>query len=94
MLRSPSRLLLVTTDPVLLSFVRAILIDAGIDGQFADQFTSAIEGSLPIFPRRVLVAADAWHRAKRALVDAGLGPEIEPDPDDAGDIPLRDGGRE
>ena len=70
------RLLLVTTDHVLLSFVAAVLADAGIAAQIADQFTSAIEGSLAIFPRRVLVPTDAWHRARRALSEAGLAGEL------------------
>ena len=73
------RLLLIITDHVLLSFIRVVLADAGIEAQFTDQYTNAIEGSLAIFPRRVLVTADAWHRARRALTDAGLDNELATD---------------
>jgi hypothetical protein len=37
---------------------------------------SAVEGSLPFLPRRVLVAADAAPRARSALVEAGLDAEL------------------
>ena len=73
------RLLLVTTDPVLLSFARAVLKDAGIAVEVADQYTCAVEGALAIFPRRMLVPEAAWHRARRAMIDAGLEQEMQPD---------------
>ena len=73
------RAVLLTTDPVLLGFARVVLADSGITALLADQYTSAIEGSLGIFPRRLLVPADAWHRARRALEDAGLEAELVPD---------------
>jgi Putative prokaryotic signal transducing protein len=76
------RPVLLTTDPVLLSFARAVLADSGIDVMIADQFTSAIEGSLGIFPRRLLVPDEAWHRARTALKQADLGHELVPDPDE------------
>ena len=73
------RAVLLTTDPVLLGFARVVLADSGITATLADQYTSAIEGSLGIFPRRLLVPADAWHRARRALEDAGLAADLVPD---------------
>ncbi len=76
------RPVLLTTDPVLLSFAHAVLADSGIAATIADQFTSAIEGSLGIFPRRLLVPAEAWHRARAALTQAGLAHELVPDPDE------------
>jgi hypothetical protein len=76
------RAVLLTTDPVLLSFARAVLADSGIDAMIADQFTSAIEGSVGIFPRRLLVPSTAWHRARTALTQAGLAHELAPDPDE------------
>ena len=75
------RAVLLTTDPVLLGFARVVLADSGITALLADQYTSAIEGSLGIFPRRLLVPADAWHRARRALEAAGLAAELVPDHD-------------
>ena len=71
------RLLLSTTDTVLISFARSVLADYGIVDLMADQYTSAIEGSLPIIPRRILVAPNDWHAARRALTEAGLGHELE-----------------
>ena len=75
------RLLLQTTDPVLLSFTRAVLADASIAVHVADQYVSAVEGALAIFPRRVHVTADTFLRARRALINAGLSAELASDPD-------------
>src|SRR5208283_2492072 len=68
--------LLRTNDLVLISRVEAILADSGIAVFLADQHMSALEGSLSFLPRRVLVAADAEVRARKALTEAGLGPEL------------------
>jgi hypothetical protein len=68
--------LLRTNDLVLISKVEAILTDSGIAVFLADQHMSALEGSLSFLPRRVLVAADAEARARKALTEAGLGPEL------------------
>ncbi len=68
--------LLRTNDLVLISRVEAILTDSGIAIFLADQHMSALEGSLSFLPRRVLIAADAEARARKALTEAGLGPEL------------------
>ncbi len=68
--------LLRTNNLVLISRVEAILTDSGIAVFLADQHMSALEGSLSFLPRRVLVAADAEARARKALTEAGLGPEL------------------
>ena len=68
--------LLRTNDPVLLSFVEALLTEAGIAHAVADRNMSVIEGSLGILPRRVLVAADELDAARGLLSDAGLGHEL------------------
>jgi Putative prokaryotic signal transducing protein len=68
--------LLRTNDPVLLSFAEAVLGDAGITVLVADRHTSIIEGSIGIFPRRMLVHADDIGRARVALVDAGLAKHL------------------
>jgi hypothetical protein len=67
------RELIQTNDTVLLSYVEALLRDAGIHAMVADGNMSVIEGSLGILPRRVLVGSDDWHEARGILVDAGLG---------------------
>lgn len=63
-------------DPVLLSFVEAILKEAGIDYLVADRNMSILEGSIGILARRVLVARDDAERARRLLEDAGVGNEL------------------
>ena len=73
------RLLLSTTDMVLISFVRSVLSDHGISDLMADQYMSVAEGSLPIIPRRILVADAQWDKARRVLKEAGLGHELAPE---------------
>lgn len=62
-----------SNDAVLLSFVGAILSDAGVTHQVADGNMSILEGSLGVLPRRVLVAEDEFAQACRILKDADLG---------------------
>jgi len=69
-----------TNDLVLISFVEALLRDAGIELWVADQNMSIIEGSLGILQRRVMVPADRLAQARRLLTDAGIGGELRPPP--------------
>ncbi|SDB29004.1 putative signal transducing protein [Bauldia litoralis] len=66
-----------TNDIVLISFVEALLRDAGIEVLVLDQNMSVIEGSLGVLPRRILVAADNLDQARRILTDADIGKELE-----------------
>jgi Putative prokaryotic signal transducing protein len=59
--------LLRTNDLVRLSWVQALLRDAGIDSLVLDQHTSLMEGSIGAIPRRLMVASRDAARA-RALV--------------------------
>lgn len=68
--------LLETNDIVLLSLVQALLEEADTDYVVLDQHMSVLEGSIGAIPRRVVVRADELNRAKRILVEAGLGKEI------------------
>ena len=68
-----------TNDLVLISYVEALLRDAGIDHFVADQVVSSVDGSIGIFPRRILVDADRIDAARRLMVDAGLGDELRPE---------------
>ena len=76
------REILRTNDPVVLSFASAVLSGEGIEALIADQHISALEGSIGIFPRRILVLPRDWSLARRYLADAGLRdwllPEHEP----------------
>lgn len=65
-----------TGDPVLVSFIEALLSEAGIRCLVADVNIGITEGSIGIFPRRVLVPSDDLARARRLLEDAGLTAEL------------------
>lgn len=65
-----------TNDSVLISFVEALLRDAVIPYHVADSNTSAVEGSISIFPRRVLVLRNDVPEARKLLTDAGLAAEL------------------
>jgi hypothetical protein len=67
-----------TNDPVVISFIEALMRDAGIEILVADQNMSIMEGSIGVLPRRVLVAEDDATAARRILRDAGVA-------DDTGD---------
>ena len=66
-----------TNDLVLISFVEALMRDAGIDILVLDQNMSVIEGSLGILPRRILVSEDRLDQARRILQSAGIGRELK-----------------
>ncbi len=67
-----------TNDMVLISFVDALLKEAGIDHFLADQNMSVIEGSLGVLPRRILVASEDLDAARRLLSEAGIADELRP----------------
>jgi hypothetical protein len=60
-----------SNDPVRLSFLTALLADAGIAAVVLDAHTSAIEGSIGAIPRRLMVATEDEPRALRVLAEAG-----------------------
>ena len=60
-----------SNDPVRLSFLQALLADAGIDAILLDAQTSAVEGSIGAIPRRLVVADRDASRAQRVLTEAG-----------------------
>jgi hypothetical protein len=66
-----------TNDLVLISYVEALLRDAGISALVVDQNMSVIEGSLGVLPRRVLVAEDDAGEARELLEAAGVGVELK-----------------
>ena len=72
------QILLRTNDPVLLSFVQALLREAGVSHHVADAHISVLEGSIGAFPRRVLVPDDDVAEARQLLHDAGLAAELMP----------------
>ena len=65
------RIVAATTDPVRLSFLLALLADAGIAAVVLDAHISAVEGGIGIFPRRIAVAEEDVDAAIRLLAEAG-----------------------
>lgn len=63
--------LLRTTDPVRLSWLVALLADAGIDAIVLDSYTSILEGSIGAIPRRLMVDTEDAAQAIRILREAG-----------------------
>ena len=68
-----------TNDAVLISAIGALLDGARIVHMVFDQNISVMEGSVGVFPRRILVGDDDVGAARRLLADAGLGHELRPD---------------
>ena len=60
-----------STDPVRISFLMALLRDAGIPCVLLDAHISALEGGIGAFPRRLVVAEDDLAQARRVLREAG-----------------------
>jgi hypothetical protein len=65
------RAVITSNDPVRLSFLTALLADAGIKAVLLDQYMSVAEGSIGAIPRRLMVAEEDFTRAKRVLAEAG-----------------------
>lgn len=67
---------LMTNDAVLLSFAEHVLAEAGIAVFVADRHVSIAEGSIGVFPRRLLVAREDIGAARMALAEAGLAKHL------------------
>lgn len=65
------RVIAITTDPVRLSFLRALLADARIETVVLDAHISAVEGGIGAFPRRLAVATEDEAQARAVLAEAG-----------------------
>lgn len=65
-----------TNDAVTLSAIEALLKSGSIAYLIVDQNMSVLEGSIGIFPRRILVEEDDVAAARRLLTDAGYGKEL------------------
>lgn len=63
--------LLRSNDIVRLSWLSALLSEAGIEPILLDTHTSVIEGSIGALPRRLMVRDDDAARARRVLAGAG-----------------------
>ena len=65
-------------NPALISFVEALLKELEVSYFVADQAISAAEGSIGMFPKRVLVVPEHFEKARQLLIDAGLEDELRP----------------
>ncbi len=72
------RAVLKTNDPVRLSFAQVLLVDAGIHAVVFDGEMSAMDGSVGILPRRLMVSDDDFGRAM-AVLQEGLQEDIPKD---------------
>jgi len=68
-----------TNDAVVISAIEALLTGANISHMVVDQNMSVLEGSIGIFPRRILVGDDEVEAARRLLSEAGFAKELRPD---------------
>jgi hypothetical protein len=64
--------LLRTNDLVRLSWVQALLADAGIECLVLDQHTSLVEGSIGAIQRRLMVGERDLSRAQRVIAEADV----------------------
>ncbi len=62
--------LLRTNDMIRLSWLSALLRDAGIDAIVLDGHASVVEGSVNAIQRRIMVLDDHWQEARLVLEDA------------------------
>ena len=65
-----------TNNPVLLSWLQALLRDGGVESFVFDSHTSILEGSANAIPRRLMVADDDYALAHLLLTDAGEGKHL------------------
>ncbi len=65
------RIIATSNDPVRLSFLTALLADAGVAAFVLDTHSSAVEGSIGAIPRRLAVKEEDEARARRVLAEAG-----------------------
>ena len=65
------RVVATSNDAVRLSFLIALLADAGIEATVLDAYTAAIEGSIGAIPRRLVVRTEDESQARRVLREAG-----------------------
>ncbi len=68
-----------TNNPALISYVEALLKQLDVTYFIADQAISSAEGSIGMFPKRILVSPEHLAKARQLMIDAGLGDELRPE---------------
>lgn len=72
----PMKELVRSNDPVLISWLLALLEGEGIAAFVLDAHTSVLEGTAGAIPRRLMVPDDDFARARAAVEAAGAGKEL------------------
>ena len=65
-----------TNNPVLLSWIQALLNQEGIKTFVFDSHTSVLEGSANAIPRRLMVIDGDYDKAREAITEAGEGKHL------------------
>jgi hypothetical protein len=73
------RELIRTNDAVLITAIEALLSGAQIEHMVVDRNMSVMEGSIGIFPRRILVDEHQFDAARKLLQEAGFAGEMPRD---------------
>lgn len=73
------RELIRTNDAVLITAIEALLRERQIEHMVVDRNMSVMEGSIGIFPRRILVDEHQFDAARKLLQEAGFAGEMPRD---------------
>lgn len=65
-----------TNDPVLISYVQAILKERGIESAVLDTNASIIDGSIGAIPRRIMVIDEDASQARALLLESDAAPSL------------------
>ncbi len=65
-----------TNNPVLLSWIQALLRQEGIESFVFDSHMSVLEGSANAIPRRLMVIDDDYDTARETMTEAGEGQHL------------------
>ena len=68
-----------TTNPVDISYIEALLKDAGIYVAIFDSNISIVEGSIGMFPKRVMISEDDSAAVRDLLRGSGLESALLPE---------------
>ena len=66
-----------TNDLVLITLIEVLLKEQSVDYLVFDQNMSVLEGSIGVLPRRIMARNDDFDRARKILIDADIGIELE-----------------
>jgi hypothetical protein len=68
--------LLRTNDPVILSYIQAVLGDADVPSFLLDSNMSIMDGSIGVLPRRLMINDDDAARVRGLLDDPVIAPHL------------------